>query len=231
MNITDWPLADRPREKMLANGESALTDAELLAILISTGGRGKTAVDLAKEALLSCEGDLTRLHFALQPDGEGRLPLKGIGRAKACTLRAAIELGRRYEQRRAANEAGAIVIRNSADIFALFNYELSALDHEELWAVYASRSGKVLQRVRISTGGTSQTSADLKQVVAPAIQNMASVVALCHNHPHSEPRPSAADRKLTEAARSALALFEVQLIDHLIIADGRYYSFHDEGDW
>ena len=232
MVITDWAPEDRPREKMMANGEDSLTDAELLAILINTGQRGRTAVDIAKDVLANCHGDLDMLHYALIriDDEEQSRILKGVGQAKACTIRAALELGRRMETQRQIRELNAQLISNSETIFAQFKQHLSFLDHEELWAIYTSKNGKILQKVQIGTGGTDSAAADVKLIVRPAIQYMASYVALCHNHPHSACRPSRADRTLTTTAQQALALFGVKLLDHLIIADGKYYSFCDNGD-
>lgn len=234
MKITDWSLDDRPREKMMANGEESLSDAELLAILINTGQKGLTAVDIAREILMvQCKGDLERLHFALNPNADPEQEkegLRGIGPAKACTIRAALELGRRLEKQRELKRANAVVIENSSTIFAQFNHELSYLDHEELWALYTSKNGKILCRELIGVGGTDSAAADVKKILRPAILNMASNVALCHNHPHSNERPSKADRHMTQVTSEALKLFGVRLLDHIIIADGRYYSFHDNGD-
>lgn len=233
MVITDWALEDRPREKMMANGEDSLTDAELLAILINTGQKGKTAVDIAREILQQCHGDLETLHYQLQPnhdDAKHMQVLKGIGPAKGCTIRAALELGRRMETQRMVKNLNAKYITSSEAIFAQFNQQMTALDHEELWAIYTSKNGKVLHRMEIGVGGTDSASADVKKICRPAIQYMASGVALCHNHPHSNCRPSRADRELTEVAQQALLLFGVKLLDHVIIADGKYYSFKDNGD-
>jgi len=233
MVITDWSLEDRPREKMMANGEDSLTDTELLAILINTGQKGRTAVDIAREVLQQCHGDLETLHYELLPDQQDThrsAILKGIGPAKGCTIRAALELGRRMEKQRQIKELNAEIITSSETLFAQFNHQMTALDHEELWAIYTSKNGKVLQRLQIGVGGTDSASADVKKICRPAIQYMASGCALCHNHPHSNLRPSRADRDLTRIASDALALFGVRLIDHIIIADGRYYSFRDNGD-
>ena len=232
MVITEWALEDRPREKMMANGEDSLTDAELLAILINTGQKGRTAVDIAKDILANVSGDLEMMHYALIriDDEEQSRILKGVGPAKACTIRAALELGRRMEKQQQLKQLNSQLISSSETIFAQFNQQLSALDHEELWAIYASKNGKVLQRVLIGVGGTDSAAADIKKIVRPAIQYMASNVALCHNHPHSACRPSKADRQLTSMAQQALQLFNVRLLDHLIISDGKYYSFHDNGD-
>ena len=234
MVITDWALEDRPREKMMANGEESLTDTELLAILINTGQQGKTAVDIARETLMNCNGDLDTLHLRLNPnyeDAKGRNSLKGIGPAKSCTIRAALELGRRMANQQRIKRENAIVIDSSEKIFAQFNEMMSFLDHEELWGLYTAKNGKVLQRVRIGVGGADAAAADIKKIVQPAIQYMASNRALCHNHPHSSTHPSRADIELTRMAQQALQLFNVRLLDHVIIADGKYYSMRDNGDF
>ncbi len=232
MKITDWSLDDRPREKMMANGEESLSDAELLAILINTGQQGRTAVDIARDVLHQCGGSLERLHYVLTPNGDpqSQQVLKGIGPAKGCTIRAALELGRRLEKERQMQQLTSQRVTSSDVIFAQFNQQLSYLDHEELWALYTSKNGNILQKVLIGQGGVDSAPGDIRCIVRPALQYMASGVALCHNHPHSGLRPSEADRQLTLNARQALELFHIHLIDHIIIADGRYYSFCENGD-
>lgn len=230
MKITEWSEDDRPREKMLTHGEEMLSNVELLAILINTGQRGRTAVDMARDILDKCHGSLERLHYELLPTTEQRDALRGIGSAKSCTIRAALELGRRLQKERELSERNNLVISGSDTIFVEFNQELSHLDHEELWALYLSRSGRILQKVLIGEGGVDGAAADVRKIARPALQYMASNVALCHNHPHSATTPSAADRRLTLDTARALALFNIELIDHVIIADGRYYSMRDHGD-
>ncbi len=232
MKITDWSLDDRPREKMIANGEASLSDAELLAILINTGQQGRTAVDIARDVLKQCGGSIERLHNVLIPndDPQSRQLLKGIGPSKGCTIRAALELGRRLEKEMQLRQMCATRVTGSDVIFAQFNQALSHLDHEELWAIYTSKNGSILQKVLIGQGGVDSATGDVRCIVRPALQYMASGVALCHNHPHSGLRPSAADRQLTQITQQALKLFGIQLLDHIIIADGNYYSFRDNGD-
>lgn len=230
MKITEWSEDDRPREKMLAHGEEMLSNAELLAILINTGQRGRTAVDVARDILDKCHGSLECLHYELLPTSEQRDALRGIGPAKGCTIRAALELGRRLQKEREQNEKRDLVVSSSDMIFAEFHQQLSHLDHEELWALYLSRSGRILQKVLIGEGGVDGAAADVRKIARPALQYMASNVALCHNHPHSTPTPSSADRRLTLDTARALALFNIQLVDHVIIADGKYYSMRDHGD-
>ena len=230
MKITDWSVDDRPREKMLMHGEETLSNAELLGLLINTGQPGRTAIDIARDVLDKCNGSLERLHYELLPTSEKRDALKGIGPAKGCTIRAALELGRRLEKERQLNKFHDLTLSGSDAIFALFDQQLSHLDHEELWAVYASRSGRILQKVLIGEGGVDGAAADIRKIVRPALQYMASNVALCHNHPHSLARPSEADREVTRQAAKALALFDIRLMDHVIIADGTFYSFKAQGE-
>lgn len=154
----------------------------------------------------------------------------GIRKKKIRIIEAAFELGRRLNSEELAMSVNANMITGSDTIFAIFNKSLSALPHEELWAIYTSKNGKLLDKCRIGVGGTDSAAADIKKIVAPAIRNMASGVALCHNHPHSSCRPSKADRSVTSEAIQALGLFGVRFLDHIIISDGNYYSFRDNGD-
>lgn len=234
MIITDWAEEDRPREKMMANGPASMTDAELLAILINagmpanprTGAPAKTAVDLAREMLCYTGNSLLELSQIMLEKGDDK-KFKGIGPAKACTIKAALELGRRIgalSEQQSQNR-----ITSSQDVFKIFNRYMSDLQHEELWALYCSNNGKVLHKHRISEGGVTFSGADIKKVARPAIEYMASRVALCHNHPHSSTKPSQSDIQVTKQIMEALRLLDVVLLDHIIIADGLYYSFIDNG--
>ena len=231
MIITEWAKQDRPREKMMANGAASLTEVELLAILINTGQQGRTAVDLARDLLNHCDNSLITLnHTLLQgTDDERRALLKGIGPAKMCHIQAALELGRRHREEEIRNQQESTIIDSADKVFSIFDQKLSTLDYEELWALYCSRSGKVLFKKRISEGGVDFSGCDLKKVCRPAIEYMASSVALCHNHPHSNFRPSQQDIEITQAVKKALELLDVRLLDHIIIADGRYYSMLNNG--
>lgn len=239
MNITEWAEEDRPREKMMANGAASLSDAELLAILIRTGRAAnpntntpaQTALDLGRNLLSKTSNSLVELSQILLQgeDAEQNALLKGIGPAKACTIQAALELGKRMHKELALRQLDNERITSSDAVFAHFNHQLSSLDYEELWALYCSNNGKILHKHRISEGGITFSGADIKKVLRPAIEYMASRVALCHNHPHSAARPSQADKEVTAAIASALKLIDVQLVDHVIIADGRYFSFADNG--
>lgn len=232
MTIHDWATADRPREKMMANGADSLSEAELLAILINTGQKGLTAVDIARNLLSSCHNSLEEVSHAIMThdEEESQSKLRGLGLAKICTIQAAFELGRRKAKEEEISRLNAQIINSSRSVFAQFNNALSDLDHEELWAIYTSKNGKILLRKCISEGGVDFAGADIKKIVRPAIEYMASYVALCHNHPHSTTRPSKPDRDLTKKVKEALALFDINLLDHIIIADGRYYSFADNAE-
>lgn len=224
MKIKDWAEEDRPREKLVAKGIDALSNAELLAILLRSGTTTQTAVALAQEILAGCDNNLVKL---------GRMSLRdlqqfgGIGATKAASVLAALELGRRRAKAEHVDEDFSIT--DSTKIFQYFHDRLADLSHEELWALYVSRGAKILHVQRISSGGTSSSDADIKMIVLPALQHMASSVALCHNHPHGKPRPSEADKKVTSQVAAALRLFDIRLLDHLIIADDSYYSFADNG--
>lgn len=230
MIITEWAEEDRPREKMMANGPATLSNAELLAILIRTGQQGRTAVDLGRDIMHQADDSLERLQHMLLAGGddERRAALKGVGMAKACSIQAAFEIGRRIEEEKQRNREAHTFIRSAEDLFLLFNHQLSDLDHEELWAVYCSKNGKMLCKRRISEGGVDYSGADMRKILRPAIEHMASVCFLCHNHPHSNTRPSQPDIQLTLSAKEALALLDVRLLDHIIIADGRYESLADK---
>lgn len=229
MKITDWAAEDRPREKMMAKGPDVLSDAELLAILLRTGIQGKSAVDLARDVLAQCHNSLSELGHALL-GGDDATPLKGLGPSKRCTITAALELGRRRAAEEERRRLGATRITDSRSVFAWFNQHLSDLDHEELWALYLSNSGKVRQCLQVSEGGVSSSVADVRKIVRPAVEYLAASVVLCHNHPHSVARPSGPDREATKKVREALALFDVRLLDHVIISDGQYYSMADHGE-
>jgi len=224
MKIKDWAAEDRPREKLATKGIDALSNAELLAILLRSGTPEKTAVALAQEVLQSCDNSLTKL---------GRMSLsdlqrfEGLGTTKAASVLAALELGRRRAQSAILEES--YLITDSTKVFQYFHNQLADLAHEELWALYLSKGAKILHARRISSGGTDFSGADIKMIVLPALQYMASSVALCHNHPHGRPQPSHADQETTRKVTEALRLFDIRLLDHIIIADHQYYSFVDNG--
>lgn len=224
LSIKEWAEEDRPREKMLLKGLSALSDAELIAILIGSGNKNETAVQLAQRILFSVNNNLNALGKRSVKDLISGF--KGIGEAKAITICAALELGKRRAQ--SAPEARS-TIQSSRDAFHLFYSLLCDLPHEELWIALLNRSNKVIRKTRISQGGTAETTADLRIILKEAISHLAAGIILCHNHPSGNLRPSAQDDVLTRRLASSAKLIDTQLLDHIIIADNAYYSYADEG--
>jgi DNA repair protein RadC len=221
--IKSWPEADRPREKMLRQGKHVLTDTELLAILISSGTRRKSAMDISRALLESCGGDLNHLARKSVHD---LMKEKGIGEAKAVKLAAAIELGGRRQK---TENHPKKRIASSRDVFNSLRFRLGDLNHEELWMVSLSRSNEILQERMVSEGGMSATVADPKKIFRYALEDRAAAIIVCHNHPSGNLTPSFADKALTEKLRAAGTFMEIPLLDHLIIAPGDFFSFADEG--
>jgi DNA repair protein RadC len=224
LTIKDWAVEDRPREKMLHKGASALSDAELLAILIGSGNSKESAVQLSQRILHFAGNNLNRL---------GKLTIKeltnqfkGIGEAKAVTIAAALELGRRRNDSERPNQEQILC---SNDAHLLFKPFLCDLHHEELWVALTSRSGKVIEKMKVSQGGVNETSADVRLIMKAAINALASGIILCHNHPSGNLSPSRNDDVLTTRLQNAANLMEIKLLDHIVIADNRYYSYADEG--
>lgn len=185
----------------------------------------RCSVDKADELLKYYGNNIAELS-----DHLGYPSIEGITPRMKKSLSACLELGRRIEKQKSLDILSQTTISSSEAIFAHFNHDLSALDHEELWALYLSKNGKVLAKKQISIGSVDATCADLRRITLPAIEYMASYVALCHNHPHSSIIPSKPDKSITSKVKEALALFDIRLVDHLIISDGQYYSFADEGE-
>lgn len=223
MKITDWAVEDRPRERLWQKGPSSLSDAELIAILIGSGTKNKSAVDLAHELLALADNSLPELS---KLSVAGIRKLKGIGEAKAVTIAAALELGRRRKMAEAADNPQ---IRSSADVFNIFSPVMEDLPHEEFWILFLNRANKVLGRMKISQGGVSGTVTDVRIVMKKAIETLASGLVICHNHPSGNNSPSDADIRITQKIKEAGALMDIQLLDHLIICGKNYYSFADNG--
>ncbi|MDR1865367.1 MAG: DNA repair protein RadC [Bacteroidales bacterium] len=222
LTIKEWSEDDRPREKLLKRGVSALSNAELLAVIIGSGSQEENAVDLAKRVLAQSGNNLTELGKATIGDLKKN---KGIGEAKAIGIMAAIELGRRR------NSSGIIEkqqIKCSEDIFRLFHPIVSDLPHEEFWLLFLNASNRVIDMQRISSGGLAAVSVDVRLVMKQAIERLAAALALCHNHPSGNLRPSRHDQQLTDKIKKGGELLEIRLLDHIIIADNKYYSFADE---
>lgn len=221
--ISSWNADDRPREKLIKLGRSSLSNAELIAILIGMGSKEESAVELSKRILLSCEHNLDEL---------GRLSLedlmlfKGIGQAKAVSISAALELGRR---RQAQNPIKKSKITCSFDSYNILSPLLSDLKHEEFWILILNQANKVISKEKVSSGGVSSSLADARLIFKPAIQALASGIILSHNHPSGSLRPSQADIKLTKKLYEAGKTLDIKVIDHIIIGHKGYFSFIDEG--
>ncbi|WP_298546404.1 DNA repair protein RadC [uncultured Parabacteroides sp.] len=224
MKIKEWAEEDRPREKMLLKGIASLSDAELLAILIGSGNSRETAVQLSQRILYSVNNNLNALGKLSVKELMSKF--KGIGQVKAIIINAALELGKR---RGDSDPVQRPAIRSSQDAYRLFHPLLCDLPHEELWIALTNRSSLVIEKVKISQGGTSETSADLRIILKAAINALAAGIIVCHNHPSGNTRPSRQDDQLTQRLRDAARLVEIQLLDHIVLADGDYFSYSDEG--
>lgn len=223
LSIKQWAEDDRPREKLLHKGRLALSNAELIAILIGSGTKEESAVDLSKRILASTNDnlvDLSRLSISELSK------FHGIGPARSITIIAALELGRR---RREAEALKKRTISSSKDVFEVMQSALTDLHYEEFWILLLNRANQVITKVNISEGGLAGTIADPKKIFKIAIENNASGIILCHNHPSGNMKPSEADTKLTRKLKDAGLLLDLPILDHLIIGDEKYMSFADEG--
>ena len=224
LSIKEWAEEDRPREKMLLKGAAALSDAELIAILIGSGNAQETAVELAQRILHTADNNLNNLgKYSIK---ELTSNFKGIGEAKAITIIAAMELGKRRGTSELRRDD---MIRTSQDAYLIFRNLLSDLPYEELWIALTNPQNKVIQKVKISQGGVSQTSVDVRLVMKAAINALASGMILCHNHPSGHLRPSSQDDAITERIHKATKLMDIRLLDHIILSSNGYYSYADEG--
>jgi DNA repair protein RadC len=221
--INSWAEADRPREKLLNLGRTSLSDAELIAILIGSGTREKSAVEVAKIVLDSAKNNLNELGKLSIKDLQ---KIKGIGEAKAISIAAALELGRRRKETEGEKK---IKISSSADAYNEIRKYLEDLQFEEFWVLLLNRANCVLKAERISSGGVSGTVADPKIIFNKALEILASSVILCHNHPSGNLNPSEADIQLTKKLKEAGKFLEIPVLDHIIYTDNGYYSFADEG--
>ena len=223
INLKTWSVEERPREKVIANGVQYLSDSELLAILLGSGTRNMTAVELARQVLHKSGNSLHELGRQHISD---LVAIKGIGPAKAIILLAAMELGRRRD---ATQQTERIPVKSSDTVFKLFHPILGDLDHEEFWLLMLNRANRVLGRFKVSQGGLSGTVIDTRIILKKALDNLASSIVVCHNHPSGNNQPSDADVKITEKLKKAAEMLEIKLLDHVIIADKSYFSFADEG--
>ena len=221
--IKSWAEEDRPREKLLDKGRHVLTEAELIAILIGSGSKDETAVELSKRILSSVGNNLNEL---------GKLTVqelkmfKGIGDAKAISIIAALELGRRRKETETVKREKIVT---SKDVFEFMKPSMMDLPHEEFWLLLLNRANSIIKKELISRGGISGTVVDTKIIFKTAVVNYASSIIICHNHPSGNLKPSDADLKITKNIKEAGRIMEIPLLDHLIISENSFYSFADEG--
>ncbi len=223
LTIKEWAIEDRPREKLLLKGKENLTDAELLAILLGTGTIDASAVELGKKILAIADNDLHKLAKLSIKDLK---TVKGIGEAKAITIIAALELGRRRKER---DFSKRVSITGSESVYESMKPYLLDLEHEEFWIILLNRANVIIKIQKISQGGVAGTVVDSKMIFKCAIDNLASCLVLVHNHPSGNLKPSQADIQLTDKMVEAGKLLEINILDHIIFANQGYYSFLDSG--
>lgn len=221
-SIKNWSQDDQPREKLRDKGKSVLSDAELVAIIIGSGNREESAVDLSKRILASVNNNLNAL---------GKLSIKqlmafkGIGEAKAITITAALELGRR---RRLEESLDLEKITSSRSVYDIMQPLLGELPHEEFWILYLNNSNKVIRKNQLSKGGITGTLVDVRLVLKTALEFGATALVLCHNHPSGTLNPSQADKDITQKLKSAAESLDIKVLDHLIVTEKTYFSFADQ---
>jgi DNA repair protein RadC len=221
--LSTWAVEERPREKVMAKGIQYLSDAELLAILLGSGTKHITAVELARIILKAAGNNLQLLG---RMGIEELVRIKGVGPAKAISILAALELGRR---RSVMHYPEKTPVKSSETVYRLFYPLMGDLEHEEFWLLMLNRANRVLGRFKVSQGGLSGTVIDTRIILKKALDNLASSIIVCHNHPSGNKQPSDADLKITEKLKKAAEMLEIKLLDHVIIADKSYFSFADEG--
>ena len=223
LNINEWAEEDRPREKLRDKGAQALSNAELLAILVGSGSPGVSAVELMQKILVDCNNNLNTL---------GKMTIrqlmayKGVGAAKAIAILAACELGKRRQLEKAKERAD---LSFPPAIYEYMHPLMQDLDVEEAWVLLMNQNYKLIKAERISHGGISETAVDVRIIMREAILNNATILALCHNHPSNNVRPSTDDDRLTQRVKGACELMRVFFLDHVIVTDGCYYSYHEHG--
>lgn len=223
LNINQWAKEDRPREKLERLGAEALTNAELLAILIGSGSPKESAVDLMKRVMNDCNNNLNTLGKRSIHD---LTIYNGLGPAKAITILAACELGKRRQQEQAEER------KDLGSATAIYNYmhpKMQDLDVEEAWVLLMNQNFKLIKAKRISHGGISETAVDVRIILKEALLCNATIVALCHNHPSGNNRPSGDDDRLTQRVQRACETMRLYFADHIIVTDGRYYSYREQG--
>jgi DNA repair protein RadC len=223
LKISHWAEEDRPREKLLMKGRAALSEAELIGILIGSGTVSLSAVDVAKIILKEVNNDLNNLAKLSVDDLK---KFKGIGEAKAISIVSALELGRRRKESEPAKRQR---ISCSEDAYKIMKPHLLDLPHEEFWLILLNRANTIIKTTPVSSGGVSGTVADPKMIFKIALDNLASGIIMVHNHPSGNIKPSEADLSLTKKLKEGGILLEIPIIDHLIFTNNEYYSFADEG--
>ena len=223
LNINQWAEEDRPREKLMRLGAAALTDAELLAILVGSGSPKEDAVSLMKRILADCNNNLNSL---------GKLTIRdlcqynGIGEAKAITILAACELGKRRQREKAEERPD---LGTATFIYNHMHPTLQDSDVEEFWVLLMNQNHRLIKKLCISRGGITEVSVDIRIIIREAVLVNATIIAVCHNHPSGSLRPSKPDDDLTFSLLKACQLMRIKLLDHVIVTDGNYYSYHEEG--
>ena len=223
MNINEWAVEDRPREKLIAYGCAGLSNAELLAILIGSGSSKESAVDLMKRILNDCDNNLNTL---------GKMSLEeleqyhGMGPAKAVTILAACELGKRRQLEEAIKRRD---LGSPQAIYDLMHPKMQDLDTEEAWIILMNQNFKLIKTELLSRGGLTETAVDIRLIIKSALLNNATTIALCHNHPSNNARASKEDDRITEKLKNACELMRLYFLDHVIITDGAYYSYRERG--
>ena len=221
-SIKKWAVDDRPREKLLKKGKLALSDSELIAILIGSGNRQESAVELSKRILASTKNNLSELGKLSVSD---LCKFKGIGEAKAIAIISALELGRR---RRLENALERITITSSRSVFELMQPIIGELPHEEFWIIYLNNSNKVIDKIQLSKGGITGTLVDVRLTLKKALELGAVAIILAHNHPSGTLKPSMADKNLTQKLKTASESLDIKVLDHIIVTEMSYFSFADE---
>ena len=221
--IRHWSEDDRPREKLLLKGKAALSDAELIAILIGSGSRNESAVDLSKRILKSVDNNLNALGKSTINQ---LLQFKGIGEAKAITIQAAMELGRR---RRSEEAVELFKITSSQAVFDVMQPLIGELAHEEFWIIYLNNANKIMSKFQLSKGGITGTLVDVRLVFKTALSQGAVGLILVHNHPSGTLKPSDSDKQITQKLKIAGEQLDIKVLDHVIVTETNYFSFSDEG--
>ena len=225
LNINQWAEEDRPREKMMRLGAEALSNAELLAIIIGSGSPQESAVDLMKRVLNDCSNNLNTLG-KMSINELTSSKYKGLGTAKAITIMAACELGKRRQKEKAE---GRVRLDSAMSIYELMKPMMQDLSEEEAWLLMMNQNFKLIKEIRLSHGGITETAVDVRLIVKNALLCNATVVALCHNHPSNNPHPSGDDDNITRRIAEACKIMRLHFLDHLIITDDHYYSYREEG--